>query len=312
MLKVVSPTSRGRLEKPPGIYPIRIWWEYVGVISIIHVVALAAVWPWLFSWVGVASVVIGHHLFGMFGMTIGYHRLLTHRSFQCPRWLEHTFAVLGVCCLQDTPARWVATHRVHHQHSDHQHDPHSPLVTFLWSQVGWLLVKDRDFGKMAHLDKYARDIVRDPFYLWLERGQNGLFVFLAHAVLIYLVGGVIGLSYGGWSEAWRMSWSLLVWGVAVRTVFVWHATWAVNSITHMWGYRTYETSDDSRNNWLVGWLTHGEGWHNNHHALPTAAAHGRAWWEFDISYRVICCLEAVGLVWGVSRPELKQTVKKAA
>lgn len=306
------PTSekRQRLEKPTGVYPIRIWWEYVGVLTVIHVTALYAFWPWLFSWVGVASIVIGHHLFGMFGITVGYHRMLTHRSFQCPKWLEHTFAVLGVCCLQDTPARWVATHRVHHQHSDHREDPHTPLVNFMWAQFGWLTLKDHNFGKMAHLDRYARDIVRDPFYLWLERGQNGLFVFLAHAVVIYLIGGAIGWSYGGWSEAWRMSWSLLVWGVAVRTVVVWHLTWAVNSITHIWGYRTFETNDDSRNNWLIGYFTHGEGWHNNHHAWPTAASHGQSWWEFDLSYRVIWLLEMVGLAWDVSRPDTKRKQKQ--
>ncbi|UUO05728.1 fatty acid desaturase [Blastopirellula sp. J2-11] len=312
MLKVASPPKRERLEKPSGVTPIRVWWEYVGVIGLIHLLALYAFWPWLFSWTGVISVFVGHHLFGMFGMTVGYHRLLTHRSFQCPLWLEHTFAILGVCCLQDTPARWVATHRVHHQHSDEQEDPHTPLVNFLWSQVGWLMVKDRNFGKMAHLDRYARDVVRDPFYLWLERGQNGLLVFIAHAFIIYLIGGAIGYFTGGWSEAWRMSWSLLVWGVFVRTVFVWHITWAVNSLTHMFGYRTYQTSDDSRNNWLIGLLSHGEGWHNNHHALPTAAAHGRRWWELDLSYRVICCLEAVGLAWNVARPDQKTATKVQA
>lgn len=292
-----------RQEKPTGVFPIRIWWPYAIGIGGMHLIALLAVWPWLFSWVGVASVVIGHYLFGMLGMTVGYHRLLSHRSFQCPLWLEHTFAVLGVCCLQDTPVRWVATHRLHHQHSDEQPDPHSPLVNLVWGQVGWLIVKNRDVGHAAHVDRYARDLLRDRFYLWLERKHHGLLLFLLHVLAIFFIGVAIGAATEGLSEAWRMGLSLVVWGVAVRTVVVWHVTWAVNSLTHLWGYRTYSTSDNSRNNWLVGLLAHGEGWHNNHHALPTAAAHGRAWWEIDFSYRLICCLESVGLAWNVSRPE---------
>lgn len=268
-----------------------------------HLLAMLALWPWLFSWTGVASVIIGHHLFGLLGMTVGYHRLLTHRSFQCPRWLEHSLALLGVCCLQDTPARWVATHRLHHQHSDEQQDPHSPLVNLAWGQFGWLMFKNPGVGSLSHLDRYARDLMRDPFYLWLERRHNGLVIFLAHAFLFLALGAGIGWFTGGQAEAVRMGLSLLVWGVAVRTIVVWHVTWAVNSLTHLWGYRTYETNDNSRNNWLVGLLAHGEGWHNNHHAQPTAAAHGRQWWEIDLSYTFICFLERVGLAWNVSRPE---------
>lgn len=295
-----------RQERPPGAVPSKIWWPYAIGIGGMHLLALLALWPWLFSWSGVAAVLIGHHLFGMLGMTVGYHRLLTHRSFQCPRWLERTLAILGVCCLQDTPARWVATHRLHHQHSDQAHDPHSPLVNFMWGQMGWLMVNNRDVNRLSHLEKYAKDLMRDPFYMWLERSHHGLLVFGIHVVAIFALGAGIGwLSGGGPAEVLRMGLSLLVWGVAVRTVFVWHVTWAVNSLTHLWGYQTYATSDNSRNNWLVGLLAHGEGWHNNHHALPTAAAHGRRWWEFDLSYRVICFWERIGLAWNVARPELR-------
>ncbi|MEX0795056.1 MAG: fatty acid desaturase [Pirellulaceae bacterium] len=299
-----------RQQKPAGVLPIQVWWPYAVIIGGMHLAALLAVWPWLFSWTGVVSVLIGHHLFGMLGMTVCYHRLLTHRSFNCPQWLEYTFALLGVCCLQDTPARWVATHRLHHQHSDEQEDPHSPLVDFWWSQFGWLLVRNREVGNITHLDRYARDIMRDPLYRWLERRNHGLLVFTIHAAIIFLIGAAIGWFTGGLGEAWRMGLSLLVWGVALRTVIVWHLTWAVNSLTHLWGYRTYQTGDNSRNNWLVALLVHGEGWHNNHHAQQTAAAHGRQWWELDLSYLFICLLEKVGLAWNVSRPERVPTPEK--
>jgi len=286
-------------EKPLGVFPLRISWAYsVGIVGM-HLVALLACLPWLFSWEGVLAVVIGHHLFGMLGMTVGYHRLLTHRSFQCPLWLEHTLAILGVCCLQDTPARWVTTHRQHHSSSDDQPDPHSPLVDFFWGHIGWLLVKNRDNSKLSHLERYAKDLLRDPFYLGLERGHRWLWIYLIHAALIALIGVAIGWFTGGANEAIRLGLSLLVWGVFVRTVVVWHVTWSVNSLTHLWGYRSFATSDNSRNNWLVGLLAHGEGWHNNHHAQQRSAAHGRNWWELDLSYVVIRCWETLGLAWDV-------------
>jgi len=284
---------------PAGVYPLKISWPYAIGITAMHLLTLLAFVPWLFSWTGVASVIIGHHLFGMLGMTVGYHRLLTHRSFQCPLWLERTLAILGVCCFQDTPAQWVATHRQHHCDSDDQPDPHSPLVSFCWGHFSWLFLQNRDKGHLRHLDRYAKDLLRDPLYLWLEKRQHWIWVYVAHAVLIFLLGAGIGAITGGWDEALRMGLSLFVWGVIVRTVVVWHVTWSVNSLTHLWGYRSFETRDNSRNNWLIGLLAHGEGWHNNHHAQQRSAAHGRNWWEFDLSYRTIQLLEFMGLAWNV-------------
>jgi fatty-acid desaturase len=298
---------------PEGVYPLKVLWPYAIGISAMHLLALLALWPWLFSWTGVASVIIGHHLFGMLGMTVGYHRLLTHRSFQCPLWLERTLAILGVCCLQDTPVRWVATHRQHHCDSDDQPDPHSPLVNFCWGHFSWLFVQNRDKGQLRHLDRYAKDLLRDPLYFWLERRQHWVWVFLAHAALIFLLGAAIGAVTGGWNEALRMGLSLFVWGVIVRTVVVWHVTWSVNSLTHLWGYRSFETGDNSRNNWFIGLLAHGEGWHNNHHAQQRSAAHGRNWWEFDLSYRTIQLLEFTGLAWNVVHAKpIKETLNEDA
>ncbi|MCO8124082.1 fatty acid desaturase [Stieleria sp. TO1_6] len=296
-----------RLAPPEQTRPTRILWEYVAVLTAVHLVALLAVLPWtaayLFTWSGLIIGIAGHFVFGMMGITIGYHRLLTHRGFTCPKWLEHGLAILGMCNLQDSPARWVAIHRMHHQHSDKQPDPHSPLVNFLWGHVGWVLVRNRDLDRTSHYERYVRDLLRDPFYLRLERRGGWFFVFLAHAALITLVGAVVGFIIGGGSEAIRYAASYYVWGVAARTVFVLHGTWAVNSVAHVFGYRNYETRDESRNNWLVALLSHGEGWHNNHHAEPRSAAHGHRWWEYDMSWWVIRSLEMVGLAKDVVRPK---------
>ncbi len=258
-------------------------------LSSVHLIALYAFVPWFFTWSGLVLAVLGHFVFGMLGITVGYHRLLTHRGFTCPKWLEHTFAILGICNLQDSPARWVAIHRMHHQHSDNQPDPHSPWVNFLWGHVGWVVCRHRDLDRTSHYERYVRDLLRDPFYLRLERKQGWFFVFLAHAMLITAAGAVTGyfVSGGLTSEALRYAASWAVWAVAVRTVFVLHGTWSVNSVAHLFGYRNYETRDHSTNNWLVALISHGEGWHNNHHAEPRAAAHGHRWWEYDMSWRVI-------------------------
>src|SRR5262249_30248828 len=160
-----------------------------------------------------------------------YHRLLTHRGFRCPKWLEHTLAVLGVCTLQDSPARWVMVHRMHHQHSDRQTDPHSPLVTFFWGHVGWLLVENRQLSRLETYERYARDILQDPFYLRFERNILWVWVYVAHAVAIYLVGLAVGWAMTGEVMGGvQFGLSLLVWGVIFRTIYTWHVTWGVNSI----------------------------------------------------------------------------------
>ena len=297
-----------RIPTPEATQPLKIQWQYAIVLTVVHVVALTAFLPWLFTWSGLILAILGHFLFGMFGITIGYHRLLTHRGFTCPKWLEHTLALLGICNLQDSPARWVAIHRMHHQHSDKQPDPHSPLVNFLWGHVGWVVCRHRDLDTTSHYERYVRDLLRDPFYLQLERKQGWFFVYTAHALIIMLVGAIFGyLIHGGnSSEALRYAASWGVWAVAVRTVFVLHGTWSVNSIAHLFGYRNYETRDHSTNNWLVALISHGEGWHNNHHAEPRSAIHGHRWWEYDMSWWVISTWERIGLAKDVVRPKCMQ------
>ena len=290
-----------RLPLPDATQPFELIKSYAGVLLTVHIVALFAFLPYCFSWSGVFLAIAGHFIFGMLGITIGYHRLLTHRGFVCPKWLEHTLAILGMCNLQDSPARWVAIHRMHHQHSDHQPDPHSPLASFLWAHVGWVIYRHRELDTTSHYERYVRDLLRDRFYLTLERRYGWFFVFLGHAALITLAGGLFGWATGG--DAVRMAVSWYVWAVAVRTVFVLHGTWSVNSLSHVFGYRNYETRDHSTNNWLVAIFTHGEGWHNNHHAQPRSAAHGHKPWEFDMSWWVIAAFEKVGLATQVVRPK---------
>jgi fatty-acid desaturase len=240
-------------------------------------------------------------VFGVLGINLCYHRLLTHRGFVCPKWLEHTFAILGVCCLQDTPARWAAIHRRHHQHADEQQDPHSPLVNFFWGHMGWMLVENAETSRLGTYERYAKDILRDPFYKMIER--NFAWIILASWAVFFLGGFVAELLRGGrMMDAVQFGASVLIWGVFVRTVTVWHITWSVNSVTHIWGYRNYATDEDSRNNVLIAIITSGEGWHNNHHADSRAAKHGHRWWEIDLVYLIIRGLAMVGLARNVVMP----------
>jgi len=298
----------GRIETeglplPLEVQPLKIVWPAAIVLAVMHAASLLALLPWLFTWSGLVLAILGHFVFGMLGVTIGYHRLLTHRGFTCPAWLSHALAVLGMCNLQDSPARWVAIHRMHHRHSDEQADPHSPLVSFLWGHVGWVIYRHKTFDRTIHYAPYVSDLLRDPFYLRLERRNGWLQVFIAHAAVITSAGAAVGYMVGGASEALRFAASWAVWAVAVRTVLVLHGTWSVNSLAHMFGYRNYATRDASTNNWLVALFTHGEGWHNNHHADPQAASHGHRWWELDMSWWVISLLEAMGLAKNVVRPK---------
>jgi stearoyl-CoA desaturase (delta-9 desaturase) len=296
-------TDPQRLALPEATQPLKILWKYVIVLTLVHLASLLAFIPSLFTWSGFILAVAGHFIFGMFGITIGYHRLLTHRGFRCPKWLEYVLATLGMCNLQDSPPRWVAIHRMHHRYSDQQADPHSPLVSFIWGHVGWVVCRHKELDRSSHYKPYVPDLLRDPYYRRLDHKDGWFFVFLAHGMVITAAGALFGFLVGGPGQAGHYAASWAVWAVAVRTVFVLHGTWAVNSVTHLSGYRNYETRDQSRNNWLIALLTHGEGWHNNHHDQPRSAAHGHRWWEFDMSWWVIRALEIMGLASQVVRPK---------
>jgi fatty-acid desaturase len=285
------PQQEGLLD---AARPRRVHRGLVAGVAGYHALALLAVVPWLFTWSGLALAVAGNYVFGMFGINIGYHRLLTHRSFSAPRWLERGLAVLGAFCLQGTPMTWVAVHRMHHQRADQPEDPHSPRDGFFWSHIGWFLTSDRAVFDAWTCHRYAGDLFADPFYKALERRQ------VAHALHVVQWAAFLGAGLIAGGVQVGLSW--LVWGVFLRIVLVWHVTLAVNSVAHLWGYRSFDTPDDSRNNPVIGLLSAGEGWHNNHHAHPRSAAHGLRWWELDLSYVAIRVLEEAGLASQVVRP----------
>ncbi len=275
--------------------------RYAATVGLYHALTLLAVLPWLFSWTGVTLALLGLYVFGSLGINLYYHRMLTHRGLATPRWVEAILAILGVCCVQDTPARWVAVHRRHHEHSDQQPDPHSPLVNFLWGHVGWMLVENGDLVRFRIYERYAKDIVRDPLQKWVERNYG--WIVLGQWLVFYAAGAAIALLQGGsWLQAVQFGLSLLIWGVFVRTVLVWHITWSVNSLSHLFGYRTFETGEDSRNNAFVALISNGEGWHNNHHHDPRSARHGLRWWELDVVYLTIRLMRSIGLASEVVLP----------
>jgi fatty-acid desaturase len=282
------------------------WANFLPII-LIHVLAFLVFVPWLFSWAGLAALIIGIPVFGTLGITLCYHRLLTHRSFKTPRWVERTLVVLALCSLEGPPGTWVATHRWHHAHSDEDDDVHSPLVSFLWSHVGWMVLRDPAERSLGAYAKYAYDILSDPFYMKLEKRFLWFKIYLVHALMFFTAGPLVAiiarLLTGAWTvDGLQLGLSLLVWGVLARTVLVWHVTWSINSLTHMFGYRSYDTHDHSRNNWLVAVLSSGEGWHNNHHADPASASNRHRWWEFDPTYAVIRVMAFCGLASDIKKP----------
>ena len=302
--------SRPSLSVPSGALPIRISWGVTTVIAAIHLLALLAVIPWLFSWSGLLLGVAGLYVFSTLGINLCYHRLLTHRSFKTYKWVERVLTLLAFCNMQGSSVHWVAAHRQHHQHSDEEPDPHSPLVDFIWSHIGWMLVENDDIHGEAGKNKYAPDLMKDTFHRRMSQNHLWLGVWIIHTLLFFLVGALIGLATtGSMLSGLQLGLSWVVWGVMVRMVAVWHITWAINSVTHVWGYRNYETTDNSRNNWLFGLLAMGEGWHNNHHADQRSAAHGHRWWEVDVTYLSIVLMRCFGLAWDIVKPQRNEGTK---
>ena len=250
-------------------------WFSLIVICLIHMGAVVALF--FFSWPAFFAAVALYWISLSLGIGMGYHRLLTHRSFLPPKWVEYALTVCGCLALEGGPVSWVAIHRIHHQLSDKPGDPHSPRDGKWWSHFIWMLVGDTTHNQTDECSRYAPDLCKDRFLVWISKYN---YVPLAIvSVLLLAFGGV----------------SVLMWGVFLRVTLGWHVTWMVNSVTHFWGRRRFLTRDDSRNNWLVALLSFGEGWHNNHHAHPTSARHGLAWYEIDISWMTIRLLQFLGL-----------------
>lgn len=266
-----------------------VHWPAVIWLVALHVGALLA--PFYFTWMGLGLAFGLAWLTGGIGICLGYHRLLTHASFSTFRPVRWTIAWLGGLAGQGPAITWVAMHRKHHVFSDQEGDPHSPRDGAWWSHMLWLVPNLSRPNFDALLKRYAPDLLRDPVLRVLD--QTFLIWYFVLGIALFLVGWL------GWDA--RTGCSFVVWGMFVRLVYVLHITWLVNSATHMWGYRNYETTDDSRNLWWVGLLSFGEGWHNNHHAYQKLARHGHRWWEVDVTYWSICLLERLGLAWNVAR-----------
>lgn len=262
-------------------------WVTTGWLVFLHVGALAA--PFYFSWSALLITLVLHWVAGGLGVCLGYHRMLTHDSFKTYRPIRLFITWMGGFAGEGTALQWVANHRKHHAFSDKDGDPHSPHDGGFWSHAGWLAyaIRGKDGEELAQ--RWAPDLANDRGMQWVGR------LFLPTQ---FLVGGLLfaaGMMYGGTVMA--ISW--LTWGLFARLVFVLHSTWFVNSASHMWGYRNYETTDDSRNCWWVALLTYGEGWHNNHHAYPRMAKHGHRWWEVDVTFMTIRLMQWCGLAWDV-------------
>jgi stearoyl-CoA desaturase (delta-9 desaturase) len=258
-------------------------WVITGFFIAIHCLALLA--PWCFSWSALGVMLLLHWFLGSIGICLGYHRLLSHRSFQVPKWLEYTIALIGASALQGGPIFWIAGHRLHHAYTEDEiKDPYSARKGFWWSHLLWMIYPRPEFFNKELYQRFAPDLARDPFYCWLDR--YSLLMQVPLAVVLYLLGG----------------WSFIVYGVFVRIVLLWHSTWLINSVTHMWGYKTFPTEDNSRNLWWAAIFTYGEGWHNNHHAYPNVAKAGWRWWELDMTWWAIWVLKTVGLAKKVVMP----------
>ncbi|MGC2398181.1 MAG: fatty acid desaturase [Acidobacteriaceae bacterium] len=240
-----------------------------------HLLAVAALfmftWKAFFCFIGLWFVAIN------MGIGMGYHRLLTHRGYRTPKWVEYFLSICGTLSLEGGPIFWVATHRVHHQLTDRDGDPHTPHDGGWWAHAGWILTGAALHHETALMARYAPDLSKDRFQVWLSK----------YHYLPLITVGLVLLAFGGWS--------CVMWGIFLRVTLGLHATWLVNSATHMWGSRRFATRDESRNNWWVALLTGGEGWHNNHHAHPVSVRHGLAWWEFDLNYYGIWLLQKMGL-----------------
>lgn len=267
--------------------------------------AMAYSWGWGLTGVELSIFAVMYLLTGL-GVTVGFHRYFTHKSFETGPAMKALLGVLGCMSVEGSIMRWVSSHRCHHQHSDTHDDPHSPhahgsgffnIVRGFWhAHVGWM------FEPIPHdLDRYVPDLRRDP----IVRTVSGLFPLWALLSLVIpaVAGGLITMS-------WKGMFLAFLWGGLVRILLVHHVTWSVNSICHIWGTRPYRSHDESRNNPIVGVLALGEGWHNNHHAFPTSARHGLRWWQFDASWIVIRTLERLGLVWNVRVPDADRLAAK--
>lgn len=314
-IEPATPTPTQSAASTPAV-PVRkrrVFWFYATIV-VVHLLALAAFVPgYTLVWWGIPVLLIGNFIFGSLGINLGYHRMLTHSAAKFPKFLERLWVLFGVCSLEGSPLWWVCTHRMHHQHSDEEGDPHSPQEHFYWGHMEWIYTVDERRQKLDTYAKYVPDLMSDKFLRWLHRGEKWLLVWAVHVVLLTAIGFGAGfLFFETTPDAVQFGVQWFLWAVIVRTVYVWHITWLVNSAAHRWGYRSYGTNDHSTNNWFVALLTNGEGWHNNHHAAPRACSQGHRWWELDLTFTFVRLLQFFRLAWDVVPVKVPAHIAKPA
>jgi fatty-acid desaturase len=272
---------RKRIVAAPVVNDMPIRWTNAIFLAVTHTGAIAALFFW--SWPAILGAVILYWIAGSLGIGMGFHRLLTHRGYHVPRIVEYFLVTCGTLAMEGGPIQWAATHRIHHAHTDKKGDPHTPRDGGWWAHIGWIVRGTAQNHNQATYERYAPDLIKDRYYVWL----NGSYFLPSFVLAIAL------LAFGGWG--------MMLWGIFLRVTLGLHATWLVNSATHLWGRRRFVTAEDSRNSWWVALLTFGEGWHNNHHAFPTSARHGLRWYEIDLNWWGIRVLQLLGVARAIKR-----------
>jgi stearoyl-CoA desaturase (Delta-9 desaturase) len=271
--------------------PDKIDWARILPFVFMHLACIGVLW------VGVSPVALVvmalAYLVRMFAITGFYHRYFAHRSFKTSRIGQFIFGLLGASAVQRGPVWWAAHHRYHHAHSDLESDLHSPSQHGFWrSHMGWFL----SIKGFAPDLRFVRDLLKFPELRWLDRFD--ILVPVVMAAAMFLLGLVLAHTV---PQLKTNGWQMLIWGFFISTVLCWHATYTINSLSHVFGRQRYRTGDTSRNNWLLALLTLGEGWHNNHHYYPNSARQGFYWWEYDITYCLLKLMSWLGLIWDLKR-----------
>src|ERR1700730_3498704 len=261
-------------------------WDTAIFMTLFHLGAVVALF--MFSWQALVVALVLWWITASLGVGMGFHRLLTHRGYKTPKLVEYFITLCGLLSLEGVAINWVEPHRIHHAHTDGSGDPHTPRDGGWWAHIGWMLKGTAQSHDRETMERYAPDMMKDRFHVLFNR--------IYWLPLVVLAIGL--LAFGGWA--------FVLWAIFFRVTFNFHATWLVNSATHMWVRRRFATRDDSTNNWWVALLTFGEGWHNNHHAHPTAARHGLAWYEIDLNWWGIRTLQFLRLASGVKLVRLAE------
>ena len=283
----------------PSALPEKVNWQRTLPFIFLHLGCLAV------FWVGVSPVAVGAavllYVIRMFAITGFYHRYFSHKTFKTSRVVQFLFAVIGNSSMQRGPLWWAATHRHHHKHSDHEEDIHSPVVSgFLWSHIGWLT----SMKNFPTAYKAIPDLTKFPELVFLNRYDQT--VPFAYGVLMLAVGWSLEVFFPALGVTMAQ---FFIWTFFISTTVLLHGTLFINSLAHVWGRRRYETDDDSRNSWLLTFITLGEGWHNNHHRYPHSVRQGFRWWELDLTYYGLKALSWTGLIWDL-RPVPKAVLEQ--